>query len=90
MTDSNRAGWILVGGRSARMGSDKALLRIGGRPLALRIADAVAEVCGPVTLVGDPARYASLGLPVLADEFAGEGPLSGIEAALRGTRADWN
>ena len=90
MKDLNRAGWILVGGRSVRMGRDKALLEIDGRPLALRVADQIARVCGPVTLVGDPERYAQLGLPVVADEFAGAGPLSGIETALRCAASDWN
>ena len=43
-----------------------------------------------MSLVGDPARYGNLGLPVVADRFPGEGPLAGIEAALRTTTADWN
>jgi len=72
------------------MGADKALIEIGGRPLALRVADAVATVCATVSLVGDPAKYGKLGLPVIADEFSGHGPLAGIEAALRMTDAEKN
>ena len=87
---SNRAGWVLVGGQSRRMGVDKALLNVGNQPLAKRIAENIARVCGPVSLVGDPERYASLGLPVIPDRFPGEGPLAGIEAALNATKADWN
>ena len=86
----NRAGWVLTGGRSSRMGTDKALISLDGRPLALRVADAVAGFCGVVSLVGDPARYAALGLPVIPDTFPGQGPLAGIEAALGATAADWN
>jgi molybdopterin-guanine dinucleotide biosynthesis protein A len=72
------------------MGSDKALLEIGGIPLVLRVAGEIGKVCGSVTLVGNPSLYSGLGLPVVADEFAGEGPLSGIEAALGAADCDWN
>jgi molybdopterin-guanine dinucleotide biosynthesis protein A len=72
------------------MGRDKALLELGGRPLALRVADEAAKCCGTVSLVGDPALYESLGLPVIPDTFPGQGPLAGIEAALGATQAEWN
>lgn len=72
------------------MGSDKALLEIEGSPIALRIAHEIGQVCDSVTLVGDPARYGALGLNVTPDNFPGEGPLAGIEAALRSTSSDWN
>jgi molybdenum cofactor guanylyltransferase len=86
----NRAGWVLVGGRSRRMGVDKALLGIEGRPLALRAADEVARVCGSVALAGDAEKYRDLGLRVVPDEFPGAGPLAGVEAALRASSAPWN
>lgn len=86
----DRAGWVLTGGASSRMGFDKALAEIGGRPMAVRVAEAAAKVCGTVTVVGDPSRYGVLGLPVIADNFPGCGPLAGIEAALGVTTADWN
>ncbi|HZL56975.1 MAG TPA: molybdenum cofactor guanylyltransferase [Bryobacteraceae bacterium] len=89
-TVENRAGWILAGGRSSRMGTDKALIEIEGRPLALRIADELAKSCGSVSLVGDPALYGTLGLPVVRDTFPGQGPLAGIEAALGASALEWN
>jgi molybdopterin-guanine dinucleotide biosynthesis protein A len=88
--DTKKAGWILVGGRSARMGRDKAFVEVEGRALALRVADRIAPVCGSVTLVGDPVIYGALGLPVIEDAFPGQGPLAGIEAALRCTTVDQN
>ena len=72
------------------MGTDKALLELEGLPLILRATTAAAAVCGFVSLVGDPAKYASLGLTVVPDHFPGAGPGAGIEAALRATTADWN
>ncbi len=84
------AGWVLVGGASSRMGRDKALMEVNGTPLALAVAGAMGRICRRVSLVGDPARYANLGLPVIPDAMRGLGPLSGIEAALGATDSDWN
>lgn len=85
------AGFVLVGGRSFRMGSDKALLECDGTPLASRVAGQLKQVAEEVTLVGDAARYGHLGFPVVPDHAVGRGPLSGIEAALDSEFArEWN
>jgi molybdopterin-guanine dinucleotide biosynthesis protein A len=89
-SNSNRAAWILVGGRSSRMGSDKARADSAGRALALRVADKAAAICSSVSLVGDPAIYGDLGLPVIADRLPGQGPLGGIETILTATEMELN
>ena len=90
LPNSDRAAWVLAGGRSTRMGTDKARAKLDGRALALRVADEAAAVCGSVSLVGDPLLYAQFGLPVIADRFPGLGPLSGMEAALAATNCEAN
>jgi molybdopterin-guanine dinucleotide biosynthesis protein A len=86
-----RAGFVLTGGESRRMGRDKALLRgPGGVPLAAQIAESVREAAGSVVLIGPPERYAHLGFPVLADRVPGCGPLGGVYTALCTNAADWN
>jgi molybdopterin-guanine dinucleotide biosynthesis protein A len=85
-----QAGYVLVGGRSSRMGRDKALLPFRGKTLAEHVAGAVAEAAGSVTLVGDPEEYGFLGLPVIPDRLQGAGPLAGIQAALQASEAGWN
>src|SRR5437763_12141966 len=87
---TTRAGFVLVGGASSRMGRDKARLPFRGRTLVEHIAAAVAEAAGSVTLVGAPERYQSLGLPIIPDTRPGEGPLAGILAALGASQAGWN
>ena len=77
------AGYVLVGGRSSRMGRDKAMLPFRGVTLAEWIAHQVEEAAGSATLVGN----APLGI---ADRFPGEGPVGGILTALAHTDADWN
>lgn len=64
------------------MGQDKALLPFGEQPLAVWIAERVQKVCGVVSLVGDPAKYAAWGFHVIEDVIPNQGPLGGIHAAL--------
>lgn len=85
-----RQGYVLAGGKSRRMGEDKALLPFGGRPLGVWVAERVRQVCGKVVVVGDPTKYAGWGFPVARDIFADSGPLGGIHAALCHSEADLN
>lgn len=84
-----RAAFVLAGGGSRRMGRDKALLPLGGEPMAARVARIAAEAAGRVFLVGPASRYGHLGFPCLEERFPGLGPLSGLDAALRSGEADW-
>jgi molybdopterin-guanine dinucleotide biosynthesis protein A len=90
MGAGSTAGYVLVGGRSSRFGADKALAEWHGEPLARWVAERVRAAAASVTLVGSPECYQVLGLPVVADETPGLGPLGGITAALNHSRADWN
>src|SRR5579884_3354907 len=87
---ADRAGYVLVGGRSSRFGSDKAIFPWQGRPLALRVAEQVLRAAGSVALVGNPEIYKHLGLPVIPDPVSGAGPLAGLAAALGHSPAEWN
>jgi molybdopterin-guanine dinucleotide biosynthesis protein A len=82
-------GAVLAGGRSRRMGRDKALLEVGGRPLAVVVADALRGAgAEPVFAVGgDAPGLGRWGLPVLPDDHPGEGPLGGVLTALRRSAA---
>ncbi len=81
-------GVILAGGLATRMGGgDKGLLTLGGQTLMARVVDRLApQVAGlALNANGDPARFADLGLPVVADSIDGfAGPLAGVLAGL-----DW-
>ncbi len=83
------AALILAGGAGRRLGGvDKALLEVAGQTMLGRVLGRLrAEPVGAIALSanGDPARFASFGLPVLGDGvFAGAGPLAGLLAGL-----DW-
>lgn len=74
---------ILAGGRSLRMGTNKALLEVGGRGILSRTADLLRPLVDDLFLVADDAApYAGLGLPVIPDIHPGRGASGGIHAAL--------
>ena len=89
-------GVVLCGGRSRRMGRDKALVALGGRTLLERAVAVLASRAPRVALACGPAeRYRELGLTLRLDRSgpasagsAGFGPLAGIEAGLAGSLAD--
>ena len=78
------SGYVLAGGRSSRMGRDKARLQFHGADLVSTVAAAVVTAAGAVTLVGHPE------LPSIPDRYPGDGPLGGILTALHHTAAEWN
>ena len=84
------AGFVLAGGRSSRMGRDKALLAYRGRTLLDHVAGIVREAAGSVSVIGDPAHYARFGYPVHGDRVPPCGPAGGIYTALSASPADWN
>ena len=77
-------GVVLCGGRSSRMGRDKALLPVGGTAMARRVADALAEAGAEeiVALGGDLEGLAELGLRAVADASPGDGPFPATIHAL--------
>jgi len=75
--------FILAGGRSQRMGTDKAFLSYRNEPLIQGPIRTCQSVTTDVRIIGDPARYACFGLPVIPDSGESLGPLSGIHTALQ-------
>jgi len=82
--------YILAGGRSSRMGRDKAMLTLGGRTLLGRAVDTLRSVpalkdgAGKVTVTVAGERTELEGADrSIVDRYPGCGPLGGIEASLR-------
>jgi len=75
---------ILAGGKGKRLTPDKPLLRIDGRPIIERTASVAASLFAEVLIVTNtPEKYEFLGLPLVADERQGCGPLMGIYSGLK-------
>jgi molybdenum cofactor guanylyltransferase len=93
------SGFVIAGGKSSRMGTDKAFLEFGGQTLLERALGAMSAVCDRVSIVGDPAKFqthlsdksgSANYESVVADVFTGCGPLAGIHAALLHSTAELN
>jgi molybdopterin-guanine dinucleotide biosynthesis protein A len=81
--------FILAGGKSSRMGADKASLQLGCQTLLARALALAATVAEAVLIVGEPEQFLPFGR-VVQDVFPGRGPLGGIHAALRESQTELN
>lgn len=87
MPASDLAVFILAGGKSTRMGRDKAFVLFDGRTLLSRALDLAHLVAEEVCIVGERQKYSSVATTV-EDIFPDCGPLGGIHAALRASQKD--
>ena len=81
--------FVLAGGKSTRMGEDKAFLQLKGRTLLDRALDTVRALTPEVIIVGERSKFSRFGT-VVEDVFRDRGPLGGIHAALTAAATDLN
>jgi len=89
MVHSQLSGFVLAGGKSTRMGHDKAAINLNGRTLLEHALAALRAVCRDVAILGKHELYGALS-PVYEDAFPGCGPLGGIHAALANSQTQFN
>ncbi len=76
-------GVILAGGKSTRMGQNKALMSIAGQRLVDRVVGVMQTVFAELLMVtNSPEVYADLGLPMAGDVYPKKGSLGGIYSAI--------
>jgi molybdenum cofactor guanylyltransferase len=83
----NVEGFITAGGRSSRMGRDKAWLEIGARTMIEHVIAALLPVTTSVAIIANTPEYSRLGLPIFADTNPGIGPLEAIRTSLANAHA---
>lgn len=88
-TNQGVAGFILAGGKSVRMGRDKALLPWQGQTLLERALGATQAVVSVTRIVGARAKFETYG-SIVEDIFPERGPLGGIHAALSDSDRELN
>lgn len=76
-------GVILAGGKSTRMGQNKALLTIKNKPVIQWIFEALSPVVDEVIIIANnQEEYEFLDVPIYGDRFLNKGPLAGLDSAL--------
>ncbi|MDO9553452.1 molybdenum cofactor guanylyltransferase [Rhodonellum sp.] len=74
--------YMLAGGKSSRMGADKGLVNLQGKPMLQHGIEVLQSVFSEVTLVSNNPEYLRLGLRVIPDLIANKGPMGGIYTGL--------
>lgn len=92
--DFHVGAFVLVGGRSSRMGCDKAMMKFEGQTLLDRTIQCARTIAAEVAVVtsasqASASQFAGYG-PVVGDLYSDCGPLGGIHAALRGSKRELN
>ncbi len=88
--NENIVGVVLAGGKSTRMGMDKALLEKSNRQFIQIAIDTLKEVTSRVVVsCREACQYGEYDLPVVFDEIDGAGPLSGMHAVMKNIQADY-
>jgi molybdenum cofactor guanylyltransferase len=82
-------GFVLAGGKSIRMGEDKAFIKLENRTLLERALDLARKVCPEVRIVGEGQKFSAYAATV-EDIFPKQGPLAGIHAALKNSSTELN
>ena len=79
---------VLAGGKSSRMGQDKALLMLGEKVIIQRILDVVSTVFDEVYISGNRVAYQSFSKNIIEDKIIDKGPMGGIYSALEFLKED--
>lgn len=83
-------GIVLAGGKSSRMGSEKGLVLLSGKPLIWYAIESLAPVCDRIIISSNSDAYNNLGFEVVADEIQNIGPMGGLLSSLKKSTSEKN
>ncbi len=81
-------GFVLAGGKSSRMGVDKALLEFRGRPMVEIAVEKLRNFCAAVSIAGNREELGAFA-SVVPETRLDAGPAAGVEAALKASEQNW-
>ena len=86
----NINGYILAGGKSSRMGTDKGLLLFEGKPMIQYVIEQMQPIFDKLVIVANNPEYEKFGLEVIPDLIKDIGPAGGIYTALNNSDSPLN
>ncbi|MCC7050669.1 MAG: molybdenum cofactor guanylyltransferase [Bacteroidia bacterium] len=81
--------FITAGGKSTRMGQDKGLLSIEGKPMITHLTDRLTKHNYSFTIIANKEEYKKLGYPVINDIVVEKGPMGALHTAFNYTVKDF-
>jgi len=84
------SGFVLTGGKSSRMGTDKGMLLFDRKPLVLYALETLDEVAEQTMISANDSAYDQFSRPVVKDVFCDIGPMGGIYSCLRQSVTEFN
>ncbi|HEX2934748.1 MAG TPA: molybdenum cofactor guanylyltransferase [Bacteroidales bacterium] len=83
-------GIVLAGGRSSRMGTDKSLMLLHGKPIISHVIEAIKPLCDQVVISSNKSVYDFTGCDVWPDLYPIQAPMIGIYSCLKRSTTDLN
>ncbi|MBL7898849.1 MAG: molybdenum cofactor guanylyltransferase [Crocinitomicaceae bacterium] len=81
---------ILAGGKSTRMGQDKGLMELDGKPMISYVIDVAKKISERILIVANLESYNQFNLPVIKDVVVEKGPIGGIYSGLKKSETEYN
>lgn len=81
---------ILAGGKSSRMGQDKGLMLLNGKPMVEHVIETAKQITTEIIIVANNDDYKKFGLPIFKDDYQDKGPLGGIYTGLKNSLTEYN
>ncbi len=88
--NTNISAYILCGGKSSRMQTEKGLVNYLGKPFIQWVIEAVQPITKSIFLVTDNQNYGDFGFPLVPDIYKDKGPIGGIYSALNHSENEYN
>lgn len=76
-------GIIISGGKSSRMGEEKAFINYHGKPLIKHVIDLISPYCDEIIISANKKEYENLGYKTVCDTVSNIGPIIGIHNSLK-------
>ncbi|MDT8392379.1 MAG: molybdenum cofactor guanylyltransferase [Bacteroidales bacterium] len=83
-------GIILAGGKGIRLGLNKGMANLMGRPMIEYVIENLEAVCDHILISSNTSQCAAYGYDIIADIYEGKGPMAGIHACLKASTTEHN